>query len=517
MRRTRSRDGERPDRALEDAERRIRQLERALAREQRGKRESERKLRRAEMERDEWKEKAYESKGKARELEKKVTRLEARLALYEQVEESGAARRTPSSFVTTRAKPDDDEERRPHPGNPGHRGASRRRPTRREVDKRELLDLHQCPKCGTGLGDPIDRWERCVEDIAPAQTVKVLVITLVYWCPKCKTKVWQPYGGALPKKRLGIYLTAFIAFLRVLGMTLAKVQSLLKEVWSLRLSRQAIQEAAESAAQAFGDAYLKLLRYARRAKARQGDESPWPVNGDPWWAWVVTWKMGTLFHIDPKRGGEVVTKLLGKNPRGVTGRDGWQAYTNRAGLQQLDLVHVNRDIQKIEVKKGIEPRGFLLREKPKYKRRGHPPTEFLRFAKLMRRLMADPVRFVEGRPGLAARRKAYARFVQRYKSLARRPWKDGHVRSFLNGLRRNRAADFLFTFVRVTGVPWHTNGAEQALRPLVVNRKMSYGSRSPRGAAVTAILQSMAQTQRKQGKDVAAFFRNGLWRRAAKA
>ena len=49
----------------------------------------------------------------------------------------------------------------------------------------------------------------------------------------------------------------------------------------------------------------------------------------------------------------------------------------------------------------------------------------------------------------------------------------------------------LFTFVRRDDVPADNNAAERALRPLVVCRKISGGTRSPQGSRTCTVLTSL--------------------------
>src|SRR5216683_1769254 len=52
----------------------------------------------------------------------------------------------------------------------------------------------------------------------------------------------------------------------------------------------------------------------------------------------------------------------------------------------------------------------------------------------------------------------------------------------------------LFVFVAVPGVPSHNNLAERSVRPLVVARKISGGSRSPQGSETRMGLASLFGT-----------------------
>jgi len=57
----------------------------------------------------------------------------------------------------------------------------------------------------------------------------------------------------------------------------------------------------------------------------------------------------------------------------------------------------------------------------------------------------------------------------------------------------------LFVFVAVPGVPAHNNLAERSVRPLVIARKISGGSRSPKGSATRMGLASLFGTWTAQG------------------
>ena len=57
----------------------------------------------------------------------------------------------------------------------------------------------------------------------------------------------------------------------------------------------------------------------------------------------------------------------------------------------------------------------------------------------------------------------------------------------------------LFVFVAVPGVPAHNNLAERSVRPLVIARKISGGSRTPKGSQTRMGLASLFGTWMAQG------------------
>ena len=57
----------------------------------------------------------------------------------------------------------------------------------------------------------------------------------------------------------------------------------------------------------------------------------------------------------------------------------------------------------------------------------------------------------------------------------------------------------LFVFVAIPGVPAHNNLAERSVRPLVIARKISGGTRSPKGSQTRMGLASLFGTWMAQG------------------
>jgi hypothetical protein len=68
-----------------------------------------------------------------------------------------------------------------------------------------------------------------------------------------------------------------------------------------------------------------------------------------------------------------------------------------------------------------------------------------------------------------------------------------------------RYRDSLFVFLEMDGIPWHNNTAENAIRHLAVQRKIS-GTFFKKAVPQYLLLLGVAQTCRFQGKTVLRFF-----------
>jgi len=80
----------------------------------------------------------------------------------------------------------------------------------------------------------------------------------------------------------------------------------------------------------------------------------------------------------------------------LTSRTRGAAYDAVGGKHQLCYIHVNRNLATVEVRRGVEDRGFLEPTPVRFRMRGRPTNalkEFLRFANLFAQL--EMSRFVQ--------------------------------------------------------------------------------------------------------------------------
>ena len=95
---------------------------------------------------------------------------------------------------------------------------------------------------------------------------------------------------------------------------------------------------------------------------------------------------------------------------------------------------------------------------------------------------------------------AVKRYEDRLEALSHRIWNDPDADRLTKRLRKHR--DSLTTFLHKPGVDGTNNAAERALRPAVIMRKITGGSRSKAGAKAWSILASVMRTAEQQGRDV---------------
>ena len=92
------------------------------------------------------------------------------------------------------------------------------------------------------------------------------------------------------------------------------------------------------------------------------------------------------------------------------------------------------------------------------------------------------------------RKNACEEFQKETGALLDREWNDVEVIRISKELRKRQL--MLFTFVKFTGVSWHNNDAERAIRKGVLHRKISGGRRTWTGAEIFEVILSIYETSK---------------------
>ncbi len=99
----------------------------------------------------------------------------------------------------------------------------------------------------------------------------------------------------------------------------------------------------------------------------------------------------------------------------------------------------------------------------------------------------------------ASREQVYQEMRDKFLALAQQDWQDPDCQRLTKRIRKY--LEDLLLWLRNPAVEPDNNKAERGLRPAVVTRKTSFGSRSIRGAQTFARLLSLIRTWESQGLD----------------
>jgi transposase len=190
----------------------------------------------------------------------------------------------------------------------------------------------------------------------------------------------------------------------------------------------------------------------------------------------------TLYHVNKSRGSKVILRLLGKAFGGTLVSDFYSAYSKMPCRKQKCLAHLLRELNQTAEKSQAFASGNFL-------------AESKRLLKQMLRLKCrwdqlDQQEYLS----------RVARLEDQLKSLALGQYDEPHARRIAKRMKKHLGE--LTAFLREKDLDPTNNAAERAIRPAVVMRKISGGSRSKSGANAWATLGSLLRTADQEGKNL---------------
>lgn len=469
---------------IRDLERKIAHLEEELERERNKKKDALQQKKRLEKEN--------------RALKKQLAQLlgsAPTLATSDKTAEAGGVPSSKTFYRRNRLE----GERKSRGGQPGHTGHGRNKPTQNSPPL--YVELDECPDCNTPVGEPVDGAEqrRTITDIPLPEHKVYEIIYLRYWCSKCKKLVRGEVPWLPPNQQFGPAVASWIVYQRMLGLSIGKIQSSLYETYELTISEATILKLEKWVADTLKEDYEKLHEEIVKAAAVNADETGFRIDGKNSWLWVFTSTIGSYYKIAPTRGQTVPEETL-EGFNGVLGRDAWKPYdVVKCSAHQLDLLHMNRWLERAEIKHRIEPRSLLTSEPAKLMKSGRPPEKFLEFVDGVRSILKRAVEFTtkDPPPSMKERGNVCKEVKKDMKALLDKEWIDEDTIRISKELRKRQ--DMLFTFMENEGVPWHNNDAERAIRQGVLHRKISGGRRTWTGAEIFEVVLSVYETTKKRG------------------
>jgi transposase len=349
--------------------------------------------------------------------------------------------------------------------------------------------LPTCPDCGAPLrGGTVKRTREVIELPEPTLIVTEHVY-LERRCPACGARCVPPpelTGIVAGRSRLGNRLVSLVAVLREQGrLPVATIQTLLQMLYGLELSVGAVVGAGQRVATAGTTVLADLTTAIRASPVVHADETGWRENGHNGYVWTFSTPERRLFVRDTREK-RVLTETLGETFGGVLVSDFYGAYTGYAGMHQYCWAHLLRDVQE------------LATDHPGDRRiQGWAAQVQTGFAQVQRALGAD-----------VATRARVAQHVRTDLVASCAPWLPTAAQSpdppVMPAHRRlcQRIMTYLpelLTCLREDGVPATNNAAERSLRPVVIARKISGGTRSALGSTTKMTLASLFGTWRLQG------------------
>ena len=339
----------------------------------------------------------------------------------------------------------------------------------------------ECPDCGRKLSDGHEKWRHQVLEIPQVKLKITDHVFVERYCGVCK-KRWTPdptdvlAGVVVGRRSIGIGAMSLICHLKtVCRVPIGQIRKLLDTLWGLRISAGQIVEILHDVADMGKPVYESLLKEVRGSPVVHADETGWREDGVNGYIWSFSSPVVRYYTYRHSRGSVVPKEVLSEEFVGVLVADFYAAYNFYDGVKQRCWVHLGRDLDALVEKNPDLPETALWVDK---------------VMELYHRAKDSTKReYTE-----LERSRLKTSFEQELLSLCR-PYVG--VKSAPERVLAERMTGFiseLFPFVANPEIPSENNAAERAIRPAVVARKISGGTRSEKGSKTMSTLRSLFET-----------------------
>jgi transposase len=410
-------------------------------------------------------------------LREEIVCLKAKIRYQErQITEGFFTSQTPSSKKPFKANAPAAGEKKRGGAQVGHPGHGRESFSEEEAGEVKRIRTHSlCPDCGCGLEHKGYRKRRVI-DIDPIHVKKILYHLETKQCPECRKKYAAQAPGVFPKCLIGNNLLTWIAVSHYLeGTPLGRLES------RLGIGSGTMLKALHRVAEIMKEVPEKLIEHWRSAPVKHADETVWRNDGRNGYGWLFATPEVSIFRFRTTRSAKVAREVFGNGPLpGVLVVDRYNGYNRAPCRIQYCYAHLLRNIQDLEKEfpDNAEIKTFIGRAAP-----------LLAEAMHLRSLPIDEETF-------------YRRAADTKSEIIRIMSTDANhagIQKIQNIFRENH--DRLYHWADDRNVPAENNYAERELRPVVIARKLSFGSHSPKGAKIREILMSVLFSLKKIEKN----------------
>jgi hypothetical protein len=404
-----------------------------------------------------------------RQQAEQIASLKAELELLRKDPPSGLARPVSTAYVPKPSKPE--REKKPRKKRQHSFVRHRQEPT---VTVDHAVD--NCPDCGRVLKDG---WEHSVREVIeiPELPVEITHHRLIRrYCGVCKKSHLPKLdlrSEVVGRHRIGVRLMSLIAHMRlVCRMTFRTIQTFLMSTYRLHLSIGEIVELLHTVARKGIAAYDALRESLRSSPSVNADETGFRQNGVNGQAWAFCTPKIRYYIRAPSRSHAVPQSVLGSHYQGVICSDFYGGYNYHLGEHQRCWVHFLRTLHELKAE--------------------HPDHEgLIAWAAAVHGVFESARDYRSDRR--RDRVRARDRLQRQLEELAK-PFVDAEVPHRTLSRRIMNFSNEMLTFVEHPDVSPDNNAAERAIRPLVILRKVTGGTRSDQGSATLSVLMSLFAT-----------------------
>jgi transposase len=267
------------------------------------------------------------------------------------------------------------------------------------------------------------------------------------------------------------------------------IRKFLRDVVRVPISRGYLAKLIAKVSKSLASAYAELFERLPGEAVLNIDETGHKEYREKFWTWCFRAQLYTLFRIDKSRGSKVLIEVLGTEFNGVLGCDYFSAYRKYMRefdvLVQFCMAHLIRDVKFLLTLPGREDQAY-----------GQRVRNALRelFAVIHRREKMTAAGFQKA---LETARQHVMKAATTRVPAAR------HAQNLAKRFREHGEA--YFRFITTPGIEPTNNLAEQAIRFIVIDRRITQGTRSETGRRWCERIWTVIATCAQQGRAIFQF------------
>ena len=373
-------------------------------------------------------------------------------------------------------------EKEPKPrGKPiGSNGGNKEAPE--NVDRKIKAKLERrCPRCGKIISiRDIDTRLRYVYDAI----IKAIVIEVeeeIYPCD-CGEFCIGTHPDIPKRGMIGYNLQTLFTELKFnFSGSYANISKFFDNVTNgkINFTPKAINDSVGRVANKLEPSYNKIEEELKNQDFANCDETSWPVNGVQWYLWMIVTSNFVFITIQNSRARRELINIFGEDYHGGIISDCFKAYDNFAKWYQKCWAH-------------------LLR-KAKFEAEKYPRKNIVKFYEQLKHLHKEMSDFLRENPSKELRIEKKKEFEKKLNQIINYKHWCKEAQSIIDN-RLKAYRNHWLSAIEIEGISLDNNLCERKIRNSIGWRKMLGGHRTGEGAKQYAIIETIRQTWKHQGK-----------------
>jgi len=247
----------------------------------------------------------------------------------------------------------------------------------------------------------------------------------------------------------------------------------------INFTPKAINDCVGRIANKLEPSYNKIEEELKNQDFANCDETSWPVNGMQWYLWMIVTSNFVYITIQNSRARRVLINIFGEDYHGGIISDCFKVYDNFAKWYQKCWAH-------------------LLR-KAKFEAEKYPRKNIVKFYEQLKHLHKEMSDFLKENPSKELRIEKKKEFEKKLNKIINYKHWCKEARSIIDNRLKAYRSHWLMA-IEIEGISLDNNLCERKIRNSIGWRKMLGGHRTNEGAKQYAIIETIRQTWKHQGK-----------------